>query len=324
MKNQARVAVTSRSFSRHLVLRAELLERYEHVTFNDVGVSLAGHSLVEFLRGHSKAITALEVIDETVVSHLPELEIISKVGVGTDMIDLVALKRLGVRFSWTAGTNKRSVAELVVAFAITLLRHLVPSNLDLRAGAWHQPKGRCLSGQTVGIIGCGNVGQEVINLLEPFGCRILTFDVIDRSEFCGSHDVTQVTLEQLLSESDIVSLHVTLNDSSRHLLNADRLKLMKASAVLINTARGDLVDETALKVQLKNGQLAGAAFDVFATEPPADDELLNLKGFLATPHIGGSTEEAILAMGRAAIAGLETATLIDEPCDTNSANQQPS
>lgn len=320
MKSEARVAVTSRSFSRHPVLRSELLARYEQVTFNDAGVSLAGDSLVEFLRGHSRAITALEVIDESIVSRLPDLQVLSKVGVGTDMIDLAALKRHGVRFSWTAGTNKRSVAELVIAFAITLLRHVVTSNLDLRAGEWHQPKGRCLSGQTVGIIGCGNVGQEVINLLEPFGCPILAFDVIDRADFCSRHDVAQVTLEQLLAESDVVSLHVTLNDSSRHLLNADRLKLMKTSAVLINTARGDLVDEVALKAQLQSGRLAGAAFDVFATEPPVDPELLNLKGFLGTPHIGGSTEEAILAMGRAAISGLETATLLDTPRDTSRAN----
>jgi phosphoglycerate dehydrogenase-like enzyme len=323
MKSQARVAVTSRSFSKHPVLRAELLESHEHVTFNDAGATLSGNSLIEFLQGHAKAITALEVIDESILSHLPDLELISKVGVGIDMIDLEALKRHGVRLSWTGGTNKRSVAELVIAFAIALLRHVVPTSLDLRGGLWRQPKGRCLSGQTVGIIGCGGVGQEVIKLLQPFACRILTCDVIDRSEFCGSHEVTQVTLEQLLSDSDVVSLHVTLNDSSRHLLNEDRLKLMKASAVLINTARGDLVDEAALKALLKAGKLAGAAFDVFATEPPADDELLNLKSFLATPHIGGSTEEAILAMGRAAIAGLEPADVIGEARSIGSVAEQP-
>jgi phosphoglycerate dehydrogenase-like enzyme len=323
MKDQSRVAVTSRSFSRHPVLRAELLDRYEHVTFNDDGASLAGDSLVSFLQGHSKAITALEVIDESIVSNLPQLELISKVGVGIDMIDLEALKRHGVRFSWTAGTNKRSVAELVIGLAIDLLRHVAPSSQDLRAGSWRQPKGRCLSGQTVGIVGCGNVGQEVIRLLQPFGCRILAFDVIDRVEFCNEHGVIPATLEELLSQSDVVSLHVTLNESSRHLLDEDRLKLMKPTAVLINTARGDLVDEAALKASLKTGKLAGAAFDVFATEPPNDDELLNLPTFLATPHIGGSTEEAILAMGRAAIAGLESAAAIDGPGGAGNAGVQP-
>jgi phosphoglycerate dehydrogenase-like enzyme len=305
MKSQERVAVTSRSFSRHSVLRAELLSRYPNATFNDDGASFAGDTLVEFLHGHSKAITALEVIDESIVSRLPQLKLISKVGVGIDMIDQAALKRHGVAFSWTAGTNKRSVAELVIAFAIALLRHVVPSNQDLRAGKWRQTKGRCLSGQTVGIVGCGNVGQEVVHLLRPFDCRILIFDSLDRSDFCVAQNAKSVTLEELLSAADVVSLHTTLNSSSRRLLNSERLSLMKPSAVLINTARGDLVDEDALKILLKEGKLAAAGFDVFATEPPADHELLTLPNFLGTPHIGGSTEEAILAMGRAAIMGLD-------------------
>ena len=309
MKDPTPVAVTSRSFSRHPILRAELMGRYERVTFNDAGVSLAGDSLVEFLKGHVKAITALEVIDESILSRLPELKVISKVGVGIDMLDLAALRRHGVRLSWTAGTNKRSVAELVIAFAIALLRHIVAANHEVRSGIWRQPKGRCLSGQTVGVIGCGNVGQEVIRLLEPFACRILAYDIADRSDFYARYAITPVAMEELLRESDVVTLHVNLNESTRYILNADRLKLMKPNAVLINTARGNLVDESALKAMLKEGKLAGAAFDVFATEPPEDTELLNLPNFLATPHIGGSTEETILAMGRAAIAGLENAVI---------------
>src|SRR5437870_8483996 len=196
MKNSARIAVTSRSFSRHPVLRSELLERYEHVTFNDAGVSLTGDALVEFLDGHSKVITALEVIDESIVSRLPQLERISKVGVGLDMIDLAALQRHGVTLSWTGGTNKRSVAELVISMAIALLPNVPGANQELRAGIWCQTKGRCLSGRTIGIVGCGNVGQEVISLLRPFGCRILCFDVIDRSEFCAQNDVTAISLEE--------------------------------------------------------------------------------------------------------------------------------
>jgi len=306
MKNSERVVVTSRSFSRHPVLRAELLARYEHVTFNETGASLAGDSLVAFLRGHSKAITALEVINEKVIKSLPELRTISKIGVGTDMVDKDALQRYGVKFRFAVGTNSRSVAELVIAFAINMLRHVIPSNHELRAGEWRQIKGRCLSGQTVGLIGAGHVGQEVVKLLQPFGCRVIAFDVVDHHEFYQEYNVVALSLEQLLSESDIVSLHVPLNDFTRRLINEDRLTKMKPSAVLINTARGDLVDEVALKTALKSGQLAAAAFDVFANEPPGDDELLSLPNFLGTPHIGGSTEEAILAMGRAAIAGLDS------------------
>jgi D-3-phosphoglycerate dehydrogenase len=307
MKSQARVAVTSRSFSKHETLRAELLARYENVTFNDAGASLAGDTLVDFLAGHSKAITALEVINESVVSRLPELRVVSKVGVGIDMIDIAALKRHDVKFRFTPGTNSRSVAELVIAFAIILLRHVGQANQELLAGKWRQLKGRCLTGQTVGVVGCGHVGQDVIRLLRSFGCRVVMFDVEDHEKFCAEYDVTRVSLDELLKGSDVVTLHVALNDATRQMINAERLNLMKSSAILINTARGGLVDEAALRVALQTGQLAGAGFDVFADEPPADRELLNLPNFFATPHIGGSTEEAILAMGRAAIAGLEDA-----------------
>src|SRR3989304_8680911 len=135
MKDLTPVAVTSRSFSRHPILRAELLSRYENVKFNEDGKQLAGDDLVAFLRGYSKAITALEMIDECILSRLPELQVISKVGVGLDMIDLAALERHGVRLGWAPGTNQRSVSELVIAFAITLLRHLVSCILEVRSGA---------------------------------------------------------------------------------------------------------------------------------------------------------------------------------------------
>lgn len=305
MRDTTSIAVTSRSFSRHPILRAELLERYENVTFNDEGKFFEGNDLIYFLKGHARAITALEKINETILSSLPDLKVISKFGVGMDMLDLAALERHGVRLAWTPGTNSRSVAELVMAFAITLLRHVMPSNIEVRSGVWKQHTGTYLSNKTVGLIGCGNVGKDLITLLKPFNCRILCYDTASQEEFYLKNNVTGVGLEDLLRHSDIVSLHLPLNDSTRFILGRDRLALMKPSAILINTARGNLVDESALKTMLLTDKLAGAAFDVFAVEPPADTELLNLSNFIATPHIGGSTQEAVLAMGRAAIAGLD-------------------
>lgn len=305
MKDKTPVAVTSRSFSRHPVLRAELLERFERVTFNDEGRTLAGPELVRFLRGHAKAITALERIDEAVLSELPELKVIGKVGAGLDMLDLEAMARRGVLLGWEGGTNKRSVSELALALMLASLRRLVPANASLRAGEWKQAKGRTLSGRVVGLVGLGHVGRDLAVLLVPFGCRLLGFDVRVDEAFCREHRVEAAELDRLLGEADIVSLHVPLSPATRGLLNGERLARMKPDALLINTARGGLVDEAALKAALKAGRLGGAAFDVFAEEPPSDPELLALPNFLATPHIGGSTEEAILAMGRAAIRGLD-------------------
>lgn len=305
-RSPERVAVTSRSFSKHPILRAELESRYADVTFNAEGKSLAGEELVRFLSGHSKAITALEIIDEALLSRLPELKVLGKFGVGIDMIDLKALDRRGVLFGWEGGTNKRSVSELVIALALSCLRHVAPSNQELRAGVWKQAKGQCLSGKTVGLVGCGHVGKDLVGLLKPFGCKVLCFDS-RKDDFYAANGVTQTDLDDLLRRSDIVSVHLPCTDSTRNILNAARLGAMKPGAVLINTARGHLVDEAALKELLKSKKISAAGFDVFAVEPPQDGELLNLPNFLATPHIGGSTEEAILAMGRAAIAGLDHA-----------------
>jgi phosphoglycerate dehydrogenase-like enzyme len=304
MNVSARVAVCSRSFSRNPVLRAELLARYAKVTFNDAGLELRGAALIEFLRGHDRAIIALEVLDAEVLAQLPELSIVSKYGVGLDMIDMAAMRAHDKRLGWTSGVNRRSVSELALSFAIALLRHVPEAASEVRAGTWRQHVGGQLTGRTVGIIGCGHVGKDLVLLLEPFRCRVLAHDIRDYAEFYSAHGVEPVGLDRLLDESDVVTVHVPRDDSTAGMLSRARLSRMKRSAVLVNTARGGILDEGAVKDMLRERRLAGAAFDVFAQEPPTDHELLAMPNFIATPHIGGSAAEAILAMGRAAIDGL--------------------
>jgi len=307
MKDSTPIAVTSRSFSRHPVLRRELLERFANVRFNDDGLSLSGESLIAFLRGAKRAITALEPLDKRVFDALPELEVVSKYGVGLDMIDLDAMEQHGVKLGWTPGVNSLSVAELALAMAIELLHRGPEATAIIRDGEWRQLVGRQLTGRIVGVIGCGNVGKEFVRLLQPFHCPILVYDLVEYPDFYESHAVRAVTFELLLREAEVVSLHVPLDDSTRGMLNAERLRLMRKGAILINTARGGLVDEEELHRLLVEQHLAGAAFDVFALEPPPNRELLANSNVIATPHIGGSTEEAILGMGRAAIEGLTRA-----------------
>jgi len=305
MKDPTPIAVASRSFSRHPVLRAELLQRYANVRFNDEGIALAGQALIDFARGRRKLIIGLERIDETFLAALPELQVISKYGVGTDRLDLDAMIRRGIRLGWTGGVNRRSVAELALAFMLALLRHIPDLHREIRDGIWKNRRGRQLTGRTVGIIGCGHIGKDLTPFLRAFDCTVLAHDILDFPEFYAKYQVQPLGLEELLQRAEIVTLHVPLDDSTRNMLSAQRLALMQPGALLINTARGGLVDEAALKQMLQDGHLAGAAFDVFTTEPPEDPELLRLPNFLATPHIGGSSEEAVLAMGRAAIKGLD-------------------
>jgi D-3-phosphoglycerate dehydrogenase len=309
-----RVAVCSRSFSKNPILRAELLAVHPDVTFNDAGASLSGESLVAFLQGHDAAITALETVDAFVLSRVPELEVVSKYGVGLDMIDLEAMRTHGKRLGWTGGVNRRSVSELVLACAISMLRNVPAAQREVLSGTWRQHVGGNLSGRTVGIIGCGHIGKDLIRLLQPFGCRILVNDIRDYPDFYATFAIETLGVDDLLRQSDVVTLHVPLDASTRDMIDARRLSLLKPTALLINAARGGLVDEMALKEALRSGRLAAAAFDVFRSEPPTDQELLSLPNFLATPHLGGSSHEAILAMGRAAILGLSE-NRIPDPAD---------
>ena len=299
------VAIASRSFSKHPILRSKVLEIYPDAKFNDKGLSLSGDSLVEFLSGHEKAITALEVIDDSILSKLPNLKVIGKYGVGLDMIDLHAMKDRGVKLGWTGGVNKRSVSELVISFSVYLLHRVAFANAEVRNGEWYQVKGRQLSDCTFGIVGCGHIGKDLVKLLKPFGCNILSHDIIDFKEFYQENNITSVGLDELLQKSDVVTLHLPKNDSTNNILNKDRLQMLKKDAILINLARGGLLDESALKKILSEKNIAGAALDVFSVEPPIDTDFAHLDNVLITPHIGGSTEEAILAMGLAAIDGLK-------------------
>jgi D-3-phosphoglycerate dehydrogenase len=300
------LAVASRSFSKNIVLRNKVLKLYPDTKFNDGGHSLNGDSLVEFLSGYEKAILALETIDEFVLSRLPNLKVIGKYGVGLDMIDLKAMEKYDVKLGWTGGVNKRSVSELVVSFAIYLLHRVVFANNEVKRGEWYQVKGRQLSGRTVGIIGCGHIGKDLVGLLKPFGCKILVHDIVDYADFYRDNQVNSVGLEELAKQSDIISVHLPLNGSTKNIINKDLIEMFKENAIFINVARGGLVDEVALEQRLIEGTLGGAALDVFALEPPLDNKIAQLDNVIVTPHIGGSTEEAILAMGEAAIAGLET------------------
>ncbi|WP_417454748.1 phosphoglycerate dehydrogenase [Kiloniella sp.] len=299
------IAVASRSFSRHPVLREELLARYPKAIFNDEGLSLKGESLVSFLSGMDGAILALEPVTEEVLSQLPQLKTISKYGVGFDKIDLDAVIKKNIHLGWTGGVNKRSVSELALCMMLSLIRNIDQSSRKIRDGQWKILPGRLLSNQTIGIIGCGHIGKDLVSILKVLGSKILVHDIRDYPEFYKENSIHPVSLDELLAQSDVVSLHIPYNETTANIISKQRLTTMKDSAILINTARGGLVDEEALENALRTGKLAGAAFDAFAIEPPQSKGLIELDNFLSTPHIGGSADEAILAMGRAAIEGLD-------------------
>lgn len=310
-----RVAVPAISFAQHPGLVKLLRERHPDAKVNAEGVPYyrSEEETIDYLRGYDAAIVSFEPINERTLAALPELEVISKLGVGLDKIDPAAMRAHGVRLGWTPGVNKRSVAELTLCLAIAALRHVVDLNAAVRrAERPLQRMGRHLSGRVVGVHGCGEIGKEFVRLLQPFDCTVLACDIKNYSDFYARHGVKAVGFDELLARAEVLSIHLTVTKLTRNLYDAHTLAKLRPDCVLINTARGRIVDETALKEALRSRRIAAAAFDAFAVEPPTDDDLLRLPNFIATPHIGAGAEEARWLMGTTAIDGL-TDNFLPEP-----------
>ncbi|MFC3228847.1 NAD(P)-dependent oxidoreductase [Marinibaculum pumilum] len=299
------LAVTSPSFSRHPVLGPETCRRYPAARLNLAGDRLSESGLAAFVGDATALIVGLERIDETLLAACPGLRYVAKYGVGLDNIDFDACARRQVRVGYRAGVNAGAVAELALALAIGFRRNLFREARNMAGGIWHKDGGFGLSETCVGIIGLGHVGRAFTRLLRAAGARVLATDIVDIDDWCAAHGVAAVTPAALLQEAQIVSLHVPLTERTRFMVDAAFLARMRADAVLINTARGDVVDLDALLAALQSGRIAGAALDVFDVEPPHRPELLAHPGIVATPHIAGNSNEAVLAMGRAALDALD-------------------
>ena len=299
-----KVVVTSPSFCKSESLKSRLTSLFPNTVFTEKEDYLSGAELINFLQDADCAIIGRDPITRVTLDALPKLKMISKYGVGLDNLDIDAMQQKGVAIAVTEGTNKRSVAELTVSFMIGLCHNIFLSAERMKKGQWIREGGQNLSGKTIGIIGCGNVGKEVIMLLKPFGCNILVNDIEDKNEFCREQRAIESSFEILINESDIVSLHVPLTNLTLEMIDEKILHAMKPTALLINTSRGPVLKHSALHEALLSGKISGAALDVFDVEPPDDLKFLRLPNLMVTPHIGGNSLEAIEAMGTAAIDNL--------------------
>lgn len=299
-----KIAVASNTFSNDLALRKALIAHFPEASFNPTGRVLAGRELIDFLAGAPAAIMGLEQIDAALLDACPRLTVISKFGVGLDNVDLAYCARRGIAVLSTPGVNASAVAELTLGFMIAASRRIALGTHLLKSGRWVKHGGVQALGKTVGLVGLGHVGKRTARLLQSVGCPVLAHDLLDLRDYCTAHDVRFCALDELLAESDFVSLHVPLTAATRGMIGRAQLARMRPSAFLINTSRGGIVDETALAEALESGRLAGAASDVFAEEPTRNARLLALESFIGTAHIGGNSREAITAVGLAAIENL--------------------
>ena len=299
-----KIKVSNVAFSKNKHLVNILKNNFPGAIVNQEGIRFNGDSLIEYLSDADGAIVGLELIDDLVLEKLPKLKIIAKFGVGLDNIDLLACAKRNVVIGWTGGVNKRSVAEMALGFMLMLSRNLYSTSNLLKEGVWNKNGGFNLTGKTIGIIGLGNIGQELVRLLKPFDCKILVNDIVDITSFADEHNLEVVSKEFLVSNADIVSIHTPLTDETTNLIDFETIQKMKRTSILINTARGGIINEPALKEALKKNIIAGAALDVYYPEPPIDIELLKLPNLISTPHTGGNSYEAVVSMGESAISHL--------------------
>lgn len=262
---------------------------------------IADADVVLSLRNHSR-------YTEQVLAASPRLRLISLWGTGVDNVDLEVCRARGIRVTNTPGVNAHAVAEHAIGLILTLARRIPAMDATVRAGGWRGPHDRLvqLEGRTLGIVGLGAIGRRMAELGRAFGMRLLVFTWDADQGRATSVGAEPASIEQLLRESDVVSLHLRLTADSRNFLDRDRLALMKPTAFLINTARGALVDHDALVDILRAERIGGAGLDVFHEEPiPAGDPILELPNVLLTPHNAGTTPEVIEAGLERAVENIE-------------------
>ena len=301
------LAIASPSFclDQSLVSEARALTR--KLVTNPSGERMDEGQLIQFLQENRAdgLIIGTDSLTAAVINAAPNLKAIGKYGVGLERVDLAAVREKGIFFGYQPGVNKRSVSELTLCFMLGHQRNIFRGVSRMQNSTWTKNGGSLLSEKTVGIVGFGHCGSDLARLLRPFNCTIIVHDILNKSHESALLGAKQVSYDDLLKHSDILTFHVPGGTTTHHMFGEQQIKLVRPSALVINTARGSVVDFDAVAMAVRKGRLGGYASDVFPKEPFVSSEFKIEDGFYFTPHIGGNATEAVLAMGRAALDGLK-------------------
>jgi len=284
----SKVLITTSSFSLGNFAQAKSLhDAGISLEMNPHGRRLSEDEIAELVATDVIAILAgLEPLTDRVLSNAKSLRVIARCGTGLDSVDLQAASRLGIDVFNTPDAPTQAVAELTIAHMLNSLRHISTTDSNMRSGKWTPTMGSLLATKTVGLIGVGRIGSAVAKLAQAFGTRVIGFDPVVSSH----NSVELLSLDEVLNQADIVSLHVPINDQTHHIVNASAISRMKPGSIVVNVSRGGLIDESALHDALKSQHLSGAALDCFEDEPYSGP-LLQLPGVRVTAHMGSYARE---------------------------------
>jgi D-3-phosphoglycerate dehydrogenase len=313
--NNAHLLVTPTSYGKNDPrLKTELEALAESVIYNPTGKPLSSDEVADLLPGVDGYIAGLDVIDRSALAKADQLKVISRYGVGVDNVDLEAAKEKGIVVTNTPGANSGSVAELALGLILALARQIPEAAKSVQQGKWPRLNGVSLEDKTIGILGLGAIGKQLVRRLAGFDCHILAYDPFADQSFASKNSIKLESLDKVIAEADFLSLHLPLLPETRGMVNADFLARMKKGSFLINTSRGEVVDETALLQALESGHLRGAGLDAFTVEPPdPSNPLLHLPQVVATPHLGAQTDGATSNMGWFAMKDCLTVLRGEEP-----------
>lgn len=296
-----KIAISTSSFGKYDRTPIEECQNAGYaVISNPYGRKVTSDELVGFAYDAVGLIAGTERLFEDVLKQLSKLKVISRCGTGLDNIDLDVAARCGIKVFNTPDAPTQAVAELTVGLILACLRHIPETDLLIRKGPWRKIIGTLLQSKKVGIIGYGRIGRAVSRIVQAFGAQVIAYDIADIPETEG---MRMVSFNEVLTEADIITLHIPMTPSKEPLITAENIGKMKKGAYLINTSRGQLVDESALYNALKSGRLSGAALDTFYEEP-YKGPLCELNNIVLTAHIGSYEKETRILMEKQAVKNL--------------------
>lgn len=274
------------------------------VVRNETGSILDREGMKALLADCDGVIVGVDPMDAEVIAAAPRLKAIAKYGVGVDNIDLPAAEARGIKVSRTVGANSEAVADYAMALILAVARKTVMIDAHCRQDDWKKITTRDVSGSTIGILGLGAIGKNVARRAQGFGMKVLAYDPYWDGDYADAHGITRATPEEIYTQADIISLHLPLTPETKNCIGAAELATMKPNVILVNTARGGLIDETALLDALESGRIYGAGIDAFSEEPPKDPRWFQLENVVLGSHCAASTAGASENMGRMATENL--------------------